>query len=702
MAQLPLEEAIVRFKGNEERIEQFVNDADGYTSSAGQPVESLPAFLSRVEQEVGTVADNLAAAQAAQSAAEAARDAARLSAGVYVSTAAGIAAVVDGAYFSVPSADSSEHLILYRRSGAAATEIKRYPSTAALAAIDPRRKLGKLTTPAVYSVEDASGNQVLRVLGDGSVELMRLDVMGKPLRVLRSDGSAVMEVGSTGSLLKLLTASGGVPFAVGDDGQISLQDIALQSITAEQADFGDLDAADGGLQIRKLTGPALRASGGINLAMVDSAGYIGWLPDSMVLPDPDAKEQGSYLTPAPVFMRRGPWEITHQIAYGQSNSVGGGADVPIDTLRFNVGRVTYGGDTYNATVQAQNHASFTAGAAQFPDSAISGFSYLLNLISIRDYKQDPKTDPVKFLNSAPGRAGVPIEFLMKASNNAYRHLIDDITYGKSLAAAQGKSYGVSNVVFIQGEGDSDGSFQATQTVAGYKAKMAQLFTDINADAKAITGQSQDVIFVTWQVNKCDSTPPVFPINHAVPQAQLELSEENPLVCLSVPAYIFDHTAGDIWHPTNEHRAWIGAYSALAYERFKSTGVKPKPLSPERIWRNGRFLMIQMHVPYMPLVLDQWRVGPTPNHGFELFAPDGSAIAISSVSVVHDTIKIATAADIPAGSTVRYAMQDFASTDTPRLTGQRGNLRDSQGAYIPKFLGIYEMHNPCVKFIRSIA
>jgi hypothetical protein len=60
--------------------------------------------------------------------ANAARDAALAAGKVYVSTTAGLAAVADGEYFSVPSTVAAESLILYRRNGAVATEIKRFPS----------------------------------------------------------------------------------------------------------------------------------------------------------------------------------------------------------------------------------------------------------------------------------------------------------------------------------------------------------------------------------------------------------------------------------------------------------------------------------------------------------------------------------------------------------------------------------------------
>jgi hypothetical protein len=69
-----------------------------------------------------------AVAESAKTAAETARDAANATGKVYPDTASGIAATVEGAYFSVPSAGSSESLILYRKTGGVAVEAKRYPT----------------------------------------------------------------------------------------------------------------------------------------------------------------------------------------------------------------------------------------------------------------------------------------------------------------------------------------------------------------------------------------------------------------------------------------------------------------------------------------------------------------------------------------------------------------------------------------------
>ncbi len=112
--------------------------ADGtWAAPAGGALDA--AVAATAADAVATAADAVAtAADRVQTgidraAAEVARDAAQLSSGIYASTAAGLAALTVGKYFSVPSVGASEYLILYRiDAGPVATEIKRYPSTAAL------------------------------------------------------------------------------------------------------------------------------------------------------------------------------------------------------------------------------------------------------------------------------------------------------------------------------------------------------------------------------------------------------------------------------------------------------------------------------------------------------------------------------------------------------------------------------------------
>lgn len=62
---------------------------------------------------------------------ESSLDASLASGGIYPDAATGLAAVAAGEYFSVPSTDDAEYLILYRDVAGVATEIKRYPSASA-------------------------------------------------------------------------------------------------------------------------------------------------------------------------------------------------------------------------------------------------------------------------------------------------------------------------------------------------------------------------------------------------------------------------------------------------------------------------------------------------------------------------------------------------------------------------------------------
>lgn len=90
------------------------------------------AAITETGQNRAAASASAADAQTAQAAAEAARDAALLSVGVFATVATGLSGTTNGQYFSVPSPESREHLILYRNDSGAAEEVKRYPSAAAL------------------------------------------------------------------------------------------------------------------------------------------------------------------------------------------------------------------------------------------------------------------------------------------------------------------------------------------------------------------------------------------------------------------------------------------------------------------------------------------------------------------------------------------------------------------------------------------
>lgn len=90
----------------------------------------------RLRVQCNDVTDTIKAVETAANRAEVARDAAQLSSGVFASVAGGLAATASGEYFSVPSAESAESLILYQHSAGAGVEKKRYPSADSVAVLD--------------------------------------------------------------------------------------------------------------------------------------------------------------------------------------------------------------------------------------------------------------------------------------------------------------------------------------------------------------------------------------------------------------------------------------------------------------------------------------------------------------------------------------------------------------------------------------
>lgn len=108
------------------------------TSEANSAISETNSHTSEVNAAVSE-ANTLTyknAALAAEVAAEAARDQAQSFAGIYATTAAGIAVVAVNGYFCIPSAGTNDYLDLYRvDSGTTATYLKTFPSSTVVAAI---------------------------------------------------------------------------------------------------------------------------------------------------------------------------------------------------------------------------------------------------------------------------------------------------------------------------------------------------------------------------------------------------------------------------------------------------------------------------------------------------------------------------------------------------------------------------------------
>ena len=159
---------------NAENLDKFANGEDyEYADRLGRSRKSLkwiedaalaiPAIDAAVRSE-----QQAERALSAKSEAEAARDAAQLSGGVYPDEAAGLASTPDDRFFSVPSPQSTEYLILYQNVSGVAVEVDRYPNAKAID--DVAKLVNDPWAPSwLASAEvDASGSIVAYVKTSGA------------------------------------------------------------------------------------------------------------------------------------------------------------------------------------------------------------------------------------------------------------------------------------------------------------------------------------------------------------------------------------------------------------------------------------------------------------------------------------------------------------------------------------------------------
>jgi len=144
--------------------DRYINSLDGYEYIRVNGSWSNSSSAIQAAQIQADRASSFSAQAEAQAVrAEAARDAAQLSAGVYATTTAGLAATTNGQYFNVPASLANDSLILYQNSSGTAVEVKRYPAAAAL-------DFKKNTSSSGFQVSDSAGHLILDVQSPAAVK----------------------------------------------------------------------------------------------------------------------------------------------------------------------------------------------------------------------------------------------------------------------------------------------------------------------------------------------------------------------------------------------------------------------------------------------------------------------------------------------------------------------------------------------------
>ena len=393
-------------------------------------------------------------------------------------------------------------------------------------------------------------------------------------------------------------------------------------------------------------------------------------------------------------------ELNMFIAYGQSWSVGYDATAITLTPMYDNIMFDTGIKNNPLSDMAQTPTSFVpmvefTGANANPQTMICGetpVSAMCRMVKqlIEDENGYAYTDfPYQLLGNAPGYGDKTLAELAKGSTY-YDRLIDQVEIAYNIASSLGKKLVVQAFSWQQLE---KGSISGT-----YAENLEQLRADVDADVKAITGQTQTVKCITWQTFNRSATGAADCYNKYV-----GASETYPNIICSGASYQFRHVASDNLHLIATDNDWAGAYFGLAYKRTIIDGEKFVPLKPTKAERYNNVCILTFNVPVKPLVFDTDTVESVSNMGFNLLTSGGDEKTITRVEIIApDKIKITAGASIDSTDRITYGQN--AGTAFGPVNGNRGNVRDSQGNNIKCYAGdgaTIALHNWLVIFDKTI-
>lgn len=233
-----------------------------------------------------------------------------------------------------------------------------------------------------------------------------------------------------------------------------------------------------------------------------------------------------------------------------------------------------------------------------------------------------------FYGGAPGLGGQTIAQLSKGTG-PYNRLLAQVSGAKIAANAAVKTYSVQTIAWIQGEQDAE----VGTTRAAYLAALLQLRADLDADIKAITGQTTPVQFLLYQTSHriVDSAG-------RIALAQMDAVRQSPLFHFVTPAWMFPRY--DYVHLTATGYNWMGRYFGRALFQM-CEGYEPDTLTPlsATVSTGSATLRVKYRVPTAPIMLGSAALPGVQDHGMRVIDEAG-AIGISDSRVVDgDTIEL---------------------------------------------------------------
>lgn len=358
-------------------------------------------------------------------------------------------------------------------------------------------------------------------------------------------------------------------------------------------------------------------------------------------------------------------KVIHFLLYGQSNNDGGDViahatteDIPFAyTFKEGARTASLNGVANPKKLTTFVPLSISSSSKEIPCYGLADeFSRLISKTGGLSLM-----DETTFLHSTAAVGSSSIDSLKKGTTT-YNDLLSSVKCAFDNANGD---YAVSVIPYAQGEADF-----GHKTGADWLADTRQMFSDLNTDIKAITGQKEDVRFLVYQ-NIGLQTATMTSTNE-IPLALVELMMDENVhpIC---PFYIFEFKNTQSSHLITDHYKYFGAYMGLACKRVLIDGINLKPIVPrEYIQVDATTIDIIYRNVMGHLVIDSDWVTDPGGYGYNFTG----GVDVESVEVISsDRIRIKTSAAY-VGETLNYGLQGLVYNG--RTAGNRGCIRDNSG------------------------
>lgn len=289
-------------------------------------------------------------------------------------------------------------------------------------------------------------------------------------------------------------------------------------------------------------------------------------------------------------------------------------------------------------------------------------------------------DNHKFLFGSFGAGSTTIAMLTETPETGigyYQGIVNAMQAAKNICDKNGWTLNIPAWIWIQGE--TDQKIGNNTPKSEYKQALSDLAKQFDTDAKAITGQENEVKCICYQTGSQNYwySPLYSSTAMDVPTAQMELVRDNDMFLAANPVYMLEHSEKEKIHLSAIGEKMLGLYCGIALKSIIDKTYDKKGVTPVSYTISDNDIIIKYKAPCSPLRINTSYVKEVSNYGFTILNSDDTNI-ITSVSVFDTEIKI-TCSQSPLNCKLYYGFNGDRGYDG-RLKGSRGNICDS-GGYI---------------------